>query len=117
MNWKNLAPDLIRQRLVIECTTEKIVEPEKIKEYLEKLAEMSDMEKVSGPFAYSAHEMGYGGWVHWKKSGSHVYSYPTSPPLLTVDTYTCQRVSIKKVVDFTKEFFNAIEIVWKEINV
>lgn len=28
MTWKNLAPGLIRQRLIIEGTTEKIIEPE-----------------------------------------------------------------------------------------
>ena len=34
MEWKNLAPDLVRQRVIIEGTTEKIAEPEQIKDYL-----------------------------------------------------------------------------------
>ena len=38
--WKNLAPDLVRQRVIIEGTSEKIIEPEQIKEYLDKLAEI-----------------------------------------------------------------------------
>lgn len=37
------------------------------------------MEKLSGPYAYSAHDIGYGGWTHWKTSGASFYSYPTTP--------------------------------------
>ena len=79
-NWKNLAPSLVRQRLIIEGTTEKIVEPDQIKQYLLELAKITKMEVLSGPYAYSAHEMGYGGWIHWKTSGGHFYSYLTIPP-------------------------------------
>lgn len=115
--WKNLAPGLVRQRLLIEGTTEKIVEPEQIKRYLIELAKVTKMEVLSGPYAYSAHDMGFGGWIHWKSSGCHFYSYPTNPPLFTVDTYTCKPFSVEEVVEFTKKFFNAKQIVWKEIEV
>lgn len=115
--WKNLAPKLVRQRVIIEGTTKEIVEPAQIKTYLLELAKVTDMEVLSGPYAYSAHDMGYGGWVHWKSSGSHFYSYPTNPPLFTVDIYTCKPFSIKTAVDFTEKYFNATEIVWKEIEV
>lgn len=74
MEWKNLAPNLVRQRVVIEGTTEKIVEPEQIKLYLDELAKVTKMEKLSGPYAYTAHDMGYGGWIHWKTSGAAFYS-------------------------------------------
>ena len=113
--WKNLALNLIRQRLIIEGTTEKIVEPDGIKEYLLELAKVAEATVLSDLVAYSAHEMGYGGWIHWKSSGSHFYSYPTDPPLFTVDIYTCKSFSIEKVIDFTRKHFNPIEMVWKEI--
>lgn len=115
MTWRNLAPFLTRQRAVIEATTENIAEPDQIRSYLSALAAITDMEILSGPFAYSAHEMGYGGWVHWKTSGAHVYSYPTQPPLLTVDIYTCKPFSLEKAVQFTRGFFNTKDVVWKEI--
>lgn len=115
--WKNLAPDLIRQRLIIEGTTEKIVEPEAIKRYLIELAKVADMEVLSEPVAYSAHEMGYGGWIHWKSSGAAFYSYPTNPPLFTVDCYTCKPFSSEQVAEFTRKHFNAIKLVWKEVEV
>lgn len=44
MQWKNLAPGLVRQRVVIEGTTEKIVGPEQIKAYLEELAQVTKVE-------------------------------------------------------------------------
>ena len=114
---KNLAPKLTRQRLIIEGTTDKIVEPKQIKSYLLELAKVTDMEVLEKPVAYTAHEMGYGGWIHWKTSGAHFYSYPTNPPLFTVDTYTCKPFSVKKAVDFTKKYFNVIEIVFKEVKI
>jgi len=115
--WKNLAPKIVRQRLIIEGTTEKIVEPKKIKTYLLELANVSDMEVLSGPRTDTAHELGYSGYIHWKTSGAHFYSYPSNPPLFTVDTYTCKPFSIKKVVDFTKKYLKTKDIVWKEIKV
>lgn len=115
--WKNLAPGLVRQRVIIEGTTPQIVEPETIKKYLLELARVTEMEVLSGPFAYTAHEMGFGGWVHWKSSGSHFYSYPTDPPLFTVDIYTCKPFDPEAAAKFTKDYLTAGEIVWKEIEV
>ena len=121
--WKNLAPKLVRQRVIIEGTTEKLVEPEQIKDYLLKLADVTKMEVLAGPFVGNAHELGYSGWINWRTSGCHFYSYPARDickmphPLFTVDIYTCKPFSVKEAVDFTKKYFNAIEIVWKEIRV
>ncbi len=114
---KNLAPDLVRQRVIIEGTTKEIVQPEQIKEYLDALAEVTGMEKLSGPYAYSAHDMGFGGWIHWKSSGAAFYSYPTDLPLFTVDCYTCKPFSVSEAGEFTKKFFDAVEIVWKEVTI
>ena len=75
------------------------------------------MEVLSDPVVDSAHEMGEAGWVHWKTSGCHFYSYHKEPPLITVDTYTCKPFSVEEVVKFTREYFKPIEMVWKEIEV
>ena len=117
MIWKNLAPGLVRQRVIIEGTTEKIVEPEQIKAYLLALADITKMEVLSGPIAYSAHDMGYGGWIHWKTSGASFYSYPTNPPLFTVDCYTCKPFDAQAAYEFTRQYFQAIEAVYKQVEV
>ena len=115
--WKNLAPNLYRQRLLIEGTTKVMVGPKEIKTYLLELADVTKMEVLAGPFVDSAHEMGWAGWIHWKTSGTHFYSYSTDHPLFTVDTYTCKFFDAKKLVDFTQKYFSALEIAWKEIKV
>lgn len=115
--WKNLAPTLIRQRVIIEGTSERIVEPEQIKAYLLALADVCKMQVLSDPVAYSAHDMGWGGWIHWKSSGAAFYSYPTNPPLFTVDCYTCRPFPAQDAAEFTRKFFHAIELVWKEVEV
>lgn len=113
--WKNLAPGLTRQRLIIEGTTKNIVEPKQIRSYLLSLAKVAGMQVVSGPFAYSAYEKGYGGWIHWKTSGAHFYSYPTEPSLFSVDLYSCKNFDVNEVVEFTRQYFFAIELAWQEI--
>ncbi|MEX2029113.1 MAG: S-adenosylmethionine decarboxylase [Candidatus Paceibacterota bacterium] len=115
MIWRNLAPNLIRQRVIIEGTSKKIVEPDQIKSYLDELAKVTKMEKLSEPVSYSAHDMGYGGWIHWKSSGAAFYSYPTNPPLFTVDCYTCKPFSAEEVAEFTRKYFNAIDLVYREV--
>ena len=122
--WRNLAPALTRQRVLIEGTTLEIVTPPQMKAYLRELADVAQMEVINGPYAYSAHEPGYGGWVHWRTSGAHIYSYPTdSPfgrmehPLFTVDMYTCKPFDPKTVAEFTRGYFQAVEMVWKEIEI
>ncbi len=121
--WRNLAPNIIRQRLIIEGTTILIVEPPQIEDYLRKLADVTKMEILNGPFARSAHELGYGGWIHWKTSGANFYSYPrdawgkSNEPLFTIDTYTCKPFSVTEAVEFTREYFNPLQMVWKEVNV
>ena len=114
---KNLAPNLVRQRVIIEGTTEKIVKPVQMKRYLAKLSKVLNMKALRKPFAYKAEDKGWGGWIHWITSGAHFYSYTSSPPLFTVDAYTCKPFSVEKAVAFTKKFLKAKEIVWKDIEI
>ncbi len=114
---KNLAPTLVRQRIVIEGTTEKVVGMQEIKEYLVALSKEVKMRPLSEPFAYPAENMGFGGWIHWVTSGAHFYSYPTDPPLFTVDAYTCKSFSPEKAAEFTRKYFKAKELVWKEVEI
>ncbi len=113
--WLNLQPSLIRQRVIIEALTPTLVTPKQIKDYLCQLANLTNMDIIHGPKAYSAHEMGFGGWVHWRTSGAVVYSYPTTPPLVTVDCYTCKPFKAKLAAEFTAQYFQATKMVWQEI--
>ena len=124
--WKDLAPELVRQRLLIEGTTDEIIKPEQIEIYLKELSREIGMEAKEEVLTYAAEEkeedeewsslnMGYAGWLYWVSSGVHFHSYPTNPPIFSVDAYTCKPFSVEKAVQFTKKFFETREIVWKEI--
>lgn len=119
--WKNLSPNLIRQRIIVEATTKDFIEDKSIiSEYLKQLTKIVGMTAMREPFVYTAHEDGYGAWQHWKTSGASFYTYPArngDPHLITLDCYTCKPFNSKKAVSFTKKFFNTINIVWKEIKV
>ncbi|MDD9953482.1 MAG: S-adenosylmethionine decarboxylase [Candidatus Woesearchaeota archaeon] len=120
--WKDLAPGLIRQRVIIEGTTREIVKPDLMKSYLLQLAKITGMERMRDPIIYSAHECGYGGWQHWRTSGSTIYSYPgelsdNGIPLVTVDTYTCKPFSVQEAAEFTREHLWLLEMCVREIDV
>lgn len=109
--FKNIAPKLCRQRIIFETPTNHLVMPKEFKDYLVKLSKVVGMRALSKPFAYPAENMGYGGWIHWVTSGTHIYSYPKevtgiNTPILTIDAYTCKPFSVKKMVDFTVKYFN-----------
>ena len=117
--WKNLAPNLCRQRIIIEATVENFIEdPTVIADYLRKLTEVVGMVPCREPIVYTAHEDGWGAWQHWKTSGATFYSYPSrngDPALITLDCYTCKPFVTEKAVMFTENYFKTKEIVWKEI--
>ncbi len=113
--WVNLQPSLIRQRVIIEALTPKLIRPRQMVAYLRELAKLTDMKIINGPKAYSAHDMGFGGWVHWRTSGAAIYSYPTNPPLVTVDCYTCKPFNAQQAAEFTANCFKATKVVWKEV--
>ncbi len=121
IEWKNLAPKLVRQRLIIEATTDVFIDDmNQISEYLKQLTTVVGMTAMQDPFVYTAHEDGYGAWQHWKTSGASFYTYPArngDKPLLTLDCYTCKPFNVEKAVSFTKNFWNTTEIVWKEVEV
>jgi S-adenosylmethionine decarboxylase len=124
-NWKNLAPDLCRQRVIIEAVTDHCVTEKEIIDYLWKLSKVVNMNVLQDPFSYPAHDtsgglIGYGGWIHWATSGAHVYSYGkewtgTGKHLFTVDCYTCKPFSCEAATEFTRDYFKSEEIVWKEV--
>lgn len=113
--WKNLTPNILRQRLIIEGTTKKLVSCELMESYLLALANVAKMKIAGAPVIFTEHERGSAAYINWTTSGCHFYSYPTSPPLFTVDIYSCKAYSVEDIVAFTKKYFTTIEIVWKEI--
>lgn len=117
---KKLAPTILRQRMVIELLTPVEVTQPMLFAYLKELTGVSCMKPLRDPEISPAGDIGIGAWQHWITSGCHVYSYDkkytaTDSTLVTIDTYTCKAFDPTEIVEFTRAFFDALEIEWKEV--
>lgn len=113
MLYRDLAPTIYRQRLVVEGYPAKPITADEIVEYLRRLGEVTEMNVLTTPVTHRSELYGWAGWVHWETSGAHFYAWNV-PLFFSVDVYTCKAFSAGKVSDFTREFFAATDITRKE---
>jgi S-adenosylmethionine decarboxylase len=111
---KDLAPDIFRQRLVIEGLPNRAFSRQELEDYLSKLSVVCDMVLLTNPVMHLSEKYGWAGWIHWETSGTHLYFWEKPQLFFSVDIYTCKEFSVEKAVEFTKDFFDAKEIVYKE---
>lgn len=110
---KDLAPSIYRQRLVIEGKPKQAVDRYAIKEYLSLLSGKLDMNTLLPPVTHLSRRFGWAGWIHWESSGAHFYAWKKPKLFFSVDIYTCKKFDNKIAVEFTREYFNAKQIVHK----
>jgi S-adenosylmethionine decarboxylase len=121
---KNLEPQLLRKRLIIEGYHSIEINEQLIKDYLLNLTKAIGMRPESDVFIFSPNEMGnplhhgLNGFIAWVESGCHIYTWDTStsPNFFTVDIYSCKNFLNEKAVNFTKNFFKATDLTFEEIN-
>jgi hypothetical protein len=111
---RDLAPEICRQRLVVEglCTTP--IDDQSISEYLNQLSKVIDMVALIEPVTHRSPQFGWAGWIHWETSGAHFYAWEAPRLFFSVDVYTCKPFSVTAVVDFTREWFHTTALVFKE---
>ena len=114
LEFHDLAPTIIRQRLVIEGTRERPINAQEIRDYLLSLSQVCAMKVLLDPVTHRADRFGWAGWVHWETSGAHFYAWEQPSVFFSVDVYTCKAFDAKQAVEFTREYFGADEIVAKE---
>ncbi len=116
-NWEDLAPDICRQRLIIEGTLNNVFLPEEMAQYAKEISQVLDMTLVTSPVLNYEPKYGWCAFVHWKESGMHIYTWENrTPKFFSVDIYTCKKFDPQHAVNYTKEFFgeNLIKITYKE---
>lgn len=113
---KDLAPQIHRQRLVVEGYPKdaSYITADKIKQYLRKLSDVTEMVTLIDPVTHRSESYGEAAWIHWETSGAHFYAWEQPTLFFSVDIYTCKAFDVKDVVDFTKNFFASKEVVHKE---
>ena len=112
-SYKDLAPEIHRQRLVIEGYPAKAISDSDITSYLEQLAPKLDMVVLTKPVTHRSDKYGWAGWVHWETSGTHFYAWEQPILFFSVDIYTCKAFSITEAVNFTSQFFNAADLSYR----
>ena len=117
--FKDLAPNIVRRRLVIEGITTELLPVDQITQYMVSLSSVMNMTIVSQPTTNYEEDYGFSAYLCWKESGMHVYSWKETddrPNFFSIDIYTCKDFEINDVLQFTaKTFENVItELTWRE---
>ena len=116
---KNLAPQIVRKRLLIEAKYLLSVDELAVKNYLLGLSESLGLRIYGDPIIHSPsgqgkkENQGYDAFVPLIDSGISLYIW-TNAKFLSCVLYTCKDFSVEKAVEFTKEFFRASEIEFQE---
>lgn len=111
---RNLAPEIYRQRAVIEGYPIAPLKASEIKEYLKKLSDVLKMKTLIEPVTHRSDLYGEAAWIHWETSGAHFYAWDVPRLFFSVDIYTCKEFDVKDAVEFTKKYFNATDIAYRE---
>lgn len=107
---KDLAPSIVRQRMVIEGYPNHAITSNEISVYLSELSKKLEMHELLEPITHRSDKFGWAGWIHWETSGAHFYAWEMPLLFFSVDIYTCKAFDEKVALDFTKKFFKATAI-------
>jgi hypothetical protein len=112
--FRDLAPSILRQRLVIEGTRARPINAAEISDYLVALSHVTDMTVLIDPVTHRSDMYGWAGWVHWETSGAHFYAWEKPFVFFSVDIYTCKAFDAQQTVEFTRKYFDADEVSYRE---
>jgi len=99
--------------LVVEGVPRKPIEADEIVTYLSTLSTIIDMTPLMTPVTHSSPKFGWAGWIHWETSGAHFYAWDVPMLFFSVDIYTCKEFDPIATARFTREFFDADDVVAK----
>lgn len=110
---RDLAPEICRQRLVVEGLCTEPISADDITTYLNLLSKTIDMVTLTDPVTHQSPLYGWAGWIHWETSGAHFYAWDVPRLFFSVDVYACKPFSEEDVVELTRGFFGATDVVSK----
>jgi len=118
-NYVDLAPTIVRRRLVVECLYQNEITADSICQYMVELSNVMNMTIVAPPTTQYEPAYGFSAYMCWKESGMHVYTWKATesrPNFMSLDIYTCKDFDINLVIEFTKKHFqnNITHITWRE---
>lgn len=102
---RDLAPEIHRQRLVIEGYPNEALSAREISDYLLGLSQALDMVTIADPVTHRSEKFGEAAWIHWETSGAHFYSWETPRLFFSVDIYTCKAFALEAALSYTRGVF------------
>jgi S-adenosylmethionine decarboxylase len=117
---KNFAPDIHRQRLVVEGIYKRAISESTLCNFLTGLSEMLGMHILFGPLVMKLAEKrdvkyrGYEAVLVWAESGCQLYTWEDNE-FFSLDVYSCKPFDNDKVVAFCREELFCEEIDCKEV--
>jgi S-adenosylmethionine decarboxylase len=107
----DLAPEILRRRVVVEGTCARPIDADAIVQYLTGLSDVCDMSVLLPPVTHRSDRYGWAGWVHWEASGAHFYAWEQPRLFFSVDVYACAPFDADAVAAYTRSFFEATKLV------
>jgi hypothetical protein len=108
---RNIAPDIFRQRLLVEGFFSREIDEEVVRDYLLGIAAHLGLRTYGEPVVFSpgagtgrAENAGFDAFVPLIDSGISGYFW-TGPKFLSVLLYTCKGFDEQAAVDYTETFF------------
>jgi S-adenosylmethionine decarboxylase len=115
---KDIAPDILRQRLLIEAYYQAEIDQLRTETYLIEVAKHLSLRIYAKPIVHVTGDVGdnqgFDGFVPLIDSGIAVYVW-TAKKFLSTVLYTCKEFEVEKAVEFVRCYFNTTgDIVWRE---
>lgn len=113
-DMRDLAPEIYRQRLVIEGIPFEAITAAQVRHYLSALSPALGMRALAPPITDGSGKFGVAGWIHWETSGAHFYAWDTPRLFFSVDIYTCAPFDPDAAVRLTRRHFRPIVLEYRE---
>lgn len=111
--YHDLAPQVLRQRLVVEGYPSMPITDDNIKDYLCRLSDLIGMKTLLEPVTHRSDLYGWAGWIHWETSGAHFYAWEQPLLFFSVDIYSCKAFDVETALAFTGRYFQASKLCHK----
>jgi hypothetical protein len=109
-SYQDLAPQVLRQRLVVEGYPAQAISDTAIKDYLCSLSDFIGMTTLLQPVTHRSDLYGWAGWIHWETSGAHFYAWERPLLFFSVDIYSCKAFDVSAALEFTRRYFDATKL-------
>lgn len=115
---ENIAPDVKRQRLLMEGFFSIDVDKNRIQDYFNQITNHLNLRMYGAPIIFSPvgegkeENQGYDAFVPLIDSGISIYVW-SNAKFFSIIIYTCKNFDKKIAVKFTKNFFKAKKVVFE----